>query len=38
MIFEYNVNYGKAWRANQLALKMMCGDWEESYTVLLKQL
>jgi hypothetical protein len=38
MIFEYEVNYGKAWRAKQLALKMVYGDWEESYAVLPKQL
>ncbi|XP_073362497.1 uncharacterized protein [Aegilops tauschii subsp. strangulata] len=38
MIFEYNVDYGKAWRAKQMALKMVYGDWEESYGLLPKQL
>ena len=26
MVFEYNVNYGKAWRAKRLALKMVYDD------------
>ncbi|WVZ91479.1 hypothetical protein U9M48_037645 [Paspalum notatum var. saurae] len=29
--FEYRVKYGKAWRAKQLALAMIYGDWEEAY-------
>ena len=29
--FEYRVKYGKAWRAKQLALEMIYGDWEAAY-------
>ncbi|WVZ60432.1 hypothetical protein U9M48_010454, partial [Paspalum notatum var. saurae] len=29
--FDYRVKYSKAWRAKQLALKMIYGDWEEAY-------
>jgi hypothetical protein len=27
----YVITYGKAWRAEQLALKMIYGDWEDGY-------
>lgn len=30
-IFAFRVEYGKAWRAKQEALKMVFGDWEEAY-------
>jgi hypothetical protein len=30
-LFGYKIKYGKAWRANQRAWKMIYGDWEEGY-------
>ncbi|KAK1605283.1 hypothetical protein QYE76_028956 [Lolium multiflorum] len=30
-IFNYEVKYGKAWKAKQAAFKMLYGDWEEAY-------
>ncbi|CAN6295728.1 unnamed protein product [Urochloa humidicola] len=29
--WKYTIKYGKAWRAQQRALKMVYGDWEEAY-------
>ena len=31
LIFHYHIKYGKAWRAKQMAMKMVYGDWEEAY-------
>lgn len=31
LIFDYHIKYGKAWRAKQMAMKMVYGDWEEAY-------
>jgi hypothetical protein len=28
---SYRVNYSKAWRANQHAIELLCGDWKEAY-------
>ena len=30
-IFFHQVKYGKAWKAKQIAFKMLYGDWEEAY-------
>jgi hypothetical protein len=30
-MFNYEIKYGKAWRAKQRALKHVFGDWEEAY-------
>ena len=30
-IFDYEVSYGKAWRAREIARLMIYGDWSESY-------
>jgi len=30
-LFHYKVKYGKAWKANQAAFKMLYGNWEEAY-------
>ena len=30
-MFNYEIKYGKAWRAKQRALKYVFGDWEEAY-------
>jgi hypothetical protein len=32
--WKYTVKYGKAWRAQQWALKLVYGDWEEAYECL----
>ena len=30
-MFFHKVKYGKAWKAKQIAFKMLYGDWEEAY-------
>ncbi|KAE8803040.1 hypothetical protein D1007_21251 [Hordeum vulgare] len=31
VLFHYEVKYGKAWKAKQVAFKMLYGDWEQAY-------
>ena len=31
LIWNYQIKYGKAWRAKQRALKLCYGDWDKAY-------